>query len=219
MKPFTLTVDDQALSARINDAIYRVTVDGNPAGEMVDATASPKTIVFETASADGFSVKKTFAVEATSYIIDFGADVKMGEQRLNPVINWGPGLGDDIARAPPASFFSPSYNTPSQPIIYTDGSVERIAPTESGTREGPFRYAGMDDHYFVIDAAERPEHAAGASQFRARPRPASPTIPRLIANYTAYSVRFQSPQDQARFFFGPKAFDELKAISPEADAR
>ncbi len=30
MKPFTLTVDDQALSARINDAIYRVTVDGNP---------------------------------------------------------------------------------------------------------------------------------------------------------------------------------------------
>src|SRR5215203_504935 len=125
MKPFTLTVDDQALSARINDAVYRVTVDGNPAGEMVDATASPKTIVFETASADGFSVKKTFAVEATSYIINFGADVKMGEQRLNPVINWGPGLGDDIARAPPASFFSPSYNTPSQPIIHVDGGVER----------------------------------------------------------------------------------------------
>ena len=41
---------------------------------MVDATASPQTIVFETASADGFSVKKTFAVEPTSYIVTFGAD-------------------------------------------------------------------------------------------------------------------------------------------------
>ena len=29
VKPFTLTVDDQALSARMKDAIYRVTVNGN----------------------------------------------------------------------------------------------------------------------------------------------------------------------------------------------
>jgi len=215
MKPFTLTVDDQVLSARINDAIYRVTVDGNPAGEMVDATASPKTIVFETTFADGFSVKKTFAVEATSYIINFGADVRMGEQRLNPAINWGPGLGDDIARAPPASFFSPSYNTPSQPIIHTDGSVERIAPTESGTREGPFRYAGMDDHYFVTMLLNDQNTQQVRVNFAPAPVPQTDD-PALVANYTAYSVRFQSPQDQTRFFFGPKAFDELKAISPEA---
>ena len=66
------------------------------------------------------------------------------------MIHWGPGLGDDIARAPPASFFSPSYNTPAQPIIYKDGSVERIAPTETRhRRKAPFRYAGIDDHYFV----------------------------------------------------------------------
>ena len=29
-------------------------------------------------------------------------------------------------------------------------------------------------------------------------------------------MRFQSPQDQSRFFFGPKAFDDLRAIDPEA---
>ena len=34
IKPFTLTVDDQAISARLNDAIYRVTVNGSAAGEI-----------------------------------------------------------------------------------------------------------------------------------------------------------------------------------------
>ena len=101
-KPFTLTVDDQALSARLNDAIYRVTVNGAPAGGTIDASAAPQTIVFETAAADGLSVKKTFAVEPTSYVVQFGAVVQSGGQRLNPIIHWGPGIGDDIARSPPA---------------------------------------------------------------------------------------------------------------------
>ena len=215
MKPFMLTVEDQAVSARINEATYRVTVDGNPAGEMVDATASPKMIVFETASADGFAVKKTFSVEPTSFIINFGADVKMGEQRLNPVIHWGPGLGDDIARAPPASFFSPSYNTPAQPIIYNDGSVERIATTESGNREGPFRYAGVDDHYFVAMLLNDQNTQQVRVSYAPAPVPQADD-PALIANYSTYAVRFQAPQDQSRFFFGPKTFDELKAIGPEA---
>ena len=131
MKPFTLTVDDPAMSARINDASIASPSTARRPEIVVDATASPQTIVFETASADGLSVKKTFSVEPTSYIIAFGAVGADGRpERLNPVIHWGPGLGDDIARAPPASFFSPSYNTPAQPIVYKDGSVERIAPDD-----------------------------------------------------------------------------------------
>jgi len=215
VKPFVLTVDDKALTARIVEATYRVTVDGAPAGAMVDATASPKTIVFETASADGLTVKKTFTVEPTSYIINFGADVRMGTERLNPSIYWGPGLGDDIARAKPASFFSPSYNTPSQPIIHHDGKVQRIASTESGMQEGPLRYAGMDDHYF----ASMLLNDQNTQQMRVDYSPVvvpQTDDPAILGRYTTYSVRFQSPQDQSRFFFGPKAFDELKAISPEA---
>src|SRR6187401_2240091 len=33
IKPFTVTVDDQAVDSRLNDAVYRVTVNGNAAGE------------------------------------------------------------------------------------------------------------------------------------------------------------------------------------------
>ncbi|HWI16153.1 MAG TPA: membrane protein insertase YidC [Vicinamibacterales bacterium] len=215
MKPFTLTVDDQATSARINDAIYRVTVDGAPAGEKVDATASPKSIVFETASADGLSVKKTFSVEPTSYIVGFSPIVMMGSQRLNPIIHWGPGLGDDIARSPPASFFSPSYNTPAQAIVHKDGSVERISPEQSGSQDGAFRYAGVDDHYFVSMLLNE----QNTQNFRIEYAPAfvpQPDVPDLVGKYVGYSIRFQQPTDQARFFFGPKAFDDLKSIDAEA---
>jgi len=215
MRPFTLTVDDQATSARLNNAVYRVTVDGNPAGATVDATASPKTIVFETASADGFSVKKTFSLEPTSYIVNFGANVQVGGQRANPVIHWGPGLGDDIARSKPASFLSPSYNTPAQPIIHRDGKVVRIRMTDSGSQDGPFHYAGVDDHYFVAMLVndQNPQQVRVDYAPLLVPQPDDPNI---TGRYSTYAVRFASPQDQARFYFGPKAFEELKAINPEA---
>jgi YidC/Oxa1 family membrane protein insertase len=214
IKPFTVTVDDQAIDARLNDAVYRVTVNGNAAGEMVDATASPQTIVFESAAADGLSVRKSFTLEPTSYVIVFGADVRMGGQRLNPVVRWGPGLGDDIARARPASFFSPSYNTPAEPILHKDGEVERVAATESGVREGLLRYGGVDDHYFVSMLLNEQNPQPVRMEYAPSHVPQTDD-PSITGRYVGYSVRFQSPQDQSRFFFGPKEFDTLRAIDPE----
>jgi YidC/Oxa1 family membrane protein insertase len=214
-KPFSLTLDDEAMTRRVNDAIYRVTVNGSPAGSTIDATAAPQTIVFEAASADGLTVRKTFSVEPTSYVVTFGANVQAGGQRLNPTINWGPGLGDDIARAKPASFFSPSYNTPAQAIVHIDGDIERMSATEPGANEGAFRYAGVDDHYFVTMLV----NDQNPQPFRIQYAPAhvpQPDDPAIVGRYVSYSVRFQAPQDQARFFFGPKAFEDLRAVNPEA---
>ena len=69
------------------------------------------------ATADGLTARKSFALEPDGYILTFGAVVKKGDERLNPRIAWGPGLGDEIARAKPASFLAPSYNTPAQAIM------------------------------------------------------------------------------------------------------
>jgi len=214
IKPFSLAVDDQAISTRLKNAIYRVTVNGAPAGQTVDVTASPQTIVFEAAAADGLSVKKTFIFEPTSYVVVFGADVRMGSERLNPIIQWGPGLGDDIARAKPASFFSPSYNTPAQPIVHKDGKVERIAATESGMREGGLRYAGIDDQYFVSMLLNELNTQVVRFDFGPVLVP-QPDDPNITGRFMNYSLRFQSPQDASRFFFGPKEFDTLRAIDPE----
>jgi YidC/Oxa1 family membrane protein insertase len=223
IKPFTLSVEDKALTERLKNAIYRVTVDGAAVGETIDATSQPKTIVFEAAAADGFSVKKTFSIEPTSYIVVFGADIQANGQRLNPVINWGPGMGDEIARAKPASFFSPSYNTPAQAIIHkvtpgtlwTSRGFERVPPTDAGSQEGGYLFAGIDDHYF----ASLLLNDKNTQAFRIDYAPAyvpQTDDPQMTGRYVAYGIRFQSPQDQSRFFFGPKVFEDLRAIDPEA---
>ena len=223
IKPFTLSVDDKAVTDRLKDAIYRITVDGAPAGEMVDATSQPKTIVFEAAGADGFSVRKTFTVEPTTYIITFGANVQSNGERLNPAINWGPGLGDEIARAKPASFFSPSYNTPAQAIVYkvtpgtlwTSRNFERVPATAAASQEGGYLFAGVDDHYFGSLLLNEKNTQAFKIDYAPVHVPQTDD-PEMVGRYVAYAIRFQHPQDESRFYFGPKAFDELRAIDPEA---
>ena len=44
-----------------------------------------------------------------------------------PDIDWGPGLGDDIAQLAAGIFLSPNYSTPAQAIYHTDGSRRRVA--------------------------------------------------------------------------------------------
>jgi YidC/Oxa1 family membrane protein insertase len=212
-KPFTLTVDDTSLNDRIGSAIYHASVNGNPAASTIDATTSPQTIVFEMATTDGLSVRKTFALEPDSYLVSFGAVVQSGQQRLNPTIHWGPGLGDEIARTPPSSFFSPAYTLPPQAIYYLDGGVERLDHAASGAQEGSFRYAGIDDHYFtsiLVNEESKPYRLEYAPVHV--PTANDPTI---IGKYAGYAVRFNEPQDQARFFIGPKVLEDLRAINPE----
>ena len=221
--PFTLSVDDKALTDRLRNAIYRVTVDGQPVGQIVDATAQPKTIVFEAAAADGFSVKKTFALEPTTYLITFGADVQAGGQRLNPAINWGPGLGDEIARAKPARFFASGSSTPAQAIVHkvtpgtlwTSRGFERVPPTSTAAQEGGFLFAGINDQYFVSMLLNEKNTQAFRFQYAQVYVPQTDD-PQIIGRYVSYAIRFQSPQDQARFFVGPKSFEDLRAIDPEA---
>jgi YidC/Oxa1 family membrane protein insertase len=209
VKPFTLVVDDPTVTERINSGLYRASASGN-----IDATAAPQTLSFEMSASDGLSVTKTFTVEPRGYLVSFRTVVQLGQARLNPAIHWGAGLGDEIAHRPPSSFFSPNSVVPAQPMIYKDGSVERVPHTAAGSQEGPFRYAGTSDHYFASlllnDQSPVP--------FRIDYAPVNvpiPNEPARFGTYMTYSVRFQAPQESARFFFGPKAFDDLKAIDGE----
>ena len=210
IKPFTLAVDDPNQTQTLNNALYK-----SDAAATVDATGEAKTISFEMSTSDGLTSKKTFTFEPTGYIVTFGANASKGDQRLTPTIEWGPGLGDDIARAKPSGFLSPSYNTPAQPIYHENGKVVRVPATTAGAQDGPYLYAGMDDHYFVSvvlnDATPVPFH------IQYTPNPVTlPDQPGITGRYVNYAIRFAQPHDNTRFFFGPKAFDELKGISTEA---
>jgi hypothetical protein len=145
--PFSLIVEDPALTSRLNGVLFRAT--GDVSGR-ADATRQATTVSFEYQAA-GLHVRKDYRFDPKNYVVAFSASVMNGEQALNPTIAWGPGLGDVGARAGGGSFFTGNYVQPPQAIYHKDGSVERIKATsvaQQPVHEGAFRFAGIDDHYF-----------------------------------------------------------------------
>jgi YidC/Oxa1 family membrane protein insertase len=206
--PFSLRVDDAAQTVRLNEAFYRVT---EPAG---NASSEKVSLAFDVEMADGLRVRKVFAFEPQSYIVTVSASVQQGTQTLSPTIEWGPGLGDDIAQTSPGSFLSPNYIYKAQAILHKDGSVERVPTTTIGegvVREGQFRWVGVDDHYFISAILEPPplrveyRHAVMATA----------TNPPISADYVSYAARFPGNVDGARFYIGPKQLDIMRSIDPE----
>jgi YidC/Oxa1 family membrane protein insertase len=196
--PFSLAVDDPAATARLNESLYRVT--GPESG----------TVTFELETAEGLKARKTFVLEA--FVVSFSANVTQGEQVLNPTVQWGPGLTDDIARTQPGSFMSPSYVYLPQAIYHTGTEVQREAASAmpgGAIREGNYRWAGVDDHYFISAVLQPP------SPIRIEYQPVSIPGPSIDGHYVMYAVRFPAPPQNVRFFVGPKQLDVMRNIDPE----
>lgn len=205
--PFSLRLDDQALTSAVNGGLFR-----SDAAATVDGTAGPVTLTFAWRSA-GVVVRKVFTVPPDGYTFSFTVSVERDGQPLNPAVEWGPGLGDEIAHASAGTFFAPSSSTPAQALVHRDRSVARL--TTAGTEEGPFMFAGIDDHYFTAlalnDFASPQPWRVDHTPFVVPPRNEGAPSGR----FAAFSVRYPAPPQEQRFFFGPKAFDELRAIDTE----
>ncbi|MBI3048878.1 MAG: membrane protein insertase YidC [Acidobacteria bacterium] len=207
--PFLLSVDNEELTRRLNTALYRVT--GDTAGR-VDARTSEASVVFEFEDAAGLRARKELRFDPRTYLITFSAEVRSGEATLNPTVLWGPGLGDLGAVSAGGSFFTGNYIQPPQAIFHRDGDVTRIAATNIGqqpVQEGQFRFAGIDDHYFIATAVN-PGQAR--LEFRLAPLPGPGGATR---QFIAQSITFPEPPQDVRFFFGPKQFDLLRSIDAE----
>jgi YidC/Oxa1 family membrane protein insertase len=208
--PFSLAVDDPALTSTLNGALYR-----SEAPEKIDASGGPVTLTFTWKEAGGVRATKTFTLQPSGYVIGFTADVQRDGQPVNPTIQWGPGLGDDNAHAATGKFLAPSYSTPAQAVAHIDRSVKRFPPTTQGSEDGPFLYAGIDDHYFTAlalnDSASPQSWKFEHTAFVVPPKSEAAAPGR----YAAFAIRYPQPPAGQRFFFGPKGFDELRAIDTE----
>src|SRR4029079_14453974 len=136
-----------------------------------------------------------------------------GETSLNPWILWGPGLGDLGAISSGGSYFTGNAVQPPQALFYRDGDVERLkidAITKQPAHEGQFRFAGIDDHYFV---AVLVNPGQGRLEFKpvSVPAPGRTSPPQFLS--ASYRLQ-QAPQD-VRVYVGPKQFDLLRAADPE----
>ncbi|MGH9348280.1 MAG: membrane protein insertase YidC [Vicinamibacterales bacterium] len=199
--PFSLRVDEGSLTRTLNSALYRTTHTGND-------------VTFEYEDASGLHVRKQFALDPERYVITFTADVRQGPQVLNPFVQWGPGLGDAGATSGGGSFFTGNYVQPPQAILHDGNDVVRNAATsipEQPVHEGTFRFAGVDDHYFIA-AAVNPGPAR--IEYRQVTLPGS-TDPNTQRQLVAHAYRFPQPPSGVQFFFGPKAFDVLKSVDAE----
>jgi YidC/Oxa1 family membrane protein insertase len=210
--PFALVTDDGAETRRLNESLYGASVDA----AVIEVTSSPVTIEFHYQGANGLSADKTFVFEPDSYIIRFSARVIRGTQPVNPGVQWGPGLGEILARnAAQGGFLSGAYAYPVQAIYYTDRAIERTYAKDLGRQpvvEGAFRFGGITDHYFVSSIVD----PAGPVRFDFAPvLVPDPRDPIVQLQFIDYTVRFAAPPEGVQFYFGPKQFDILHAIDPE----
>jgi YidC/Oxa1 family membrane protein insertase len=207
--PFSLAVEDAALTRRLNNALYKVTGDS---GGHVDAASGPAVLVFDFQDAAGARVRKEFRFSLGDYIVSVSAMVSVADQQLNPTIEWGPGLGDLGASASGGSFFTGNAVQPPQAIYDVDSKVSRVKSSDlvaQPKHAGQFRFAGVDDHYFLAAAVE-----TGQAEVEYRPMTlAGPN--ETQRQFIGQRFRFPKPPENVRFFVGPKQFDVLRAINVE----
>jgi YidC/Oxa1 family membrane protein insertase len=199
--PFSLRVDEGTLTPTLNNALYKATVDGT-------------NITFEFENASGLRVRKEFRLEPQSYVITFTASVQQGDRTFNPFVQWGPGLGDAGATSGGGSFFTGNYVQPPQAIFHTGEDDERIPAADVASQpvhEGAFRFAGVDDHYFLA-ATVNPGRERVEYRPLTLPVPGDPAQQR---QFLAHTHHFEAPPTNIKFYFGPKDFDVLKAVDGE----
>jgi YidC/Oxa1 family membrane protein insertase len=199
--PFSLRVDEGGLTPTLNNALYKATASGNQ-------------VTFEYEGVSGLRVRKAFTLDPQSYVVTFTASVQQGDRTFNPYVQWGPGLGDIGATKSGGSFFTGNYVQPPQAIYHTGEKVERITAAkvaESPVHEGSFRFAGVDDHYFIA-ATVNPGPAR--IEYRSVMLPAT-TSPNTERQLLAQTYHFTQPPSNIKFYFGPKSFDVLKSVDAE----
>ncbi len=204
LKPFALSAADPNLTQILNTALYRASVDRLELG----SSAGRLTLEFQDAS--GLSVRKEFEFQPNGrrYIVRVTAEVARNGARERVLVSGGTGFGDFERGAKPSGFLAVSSYQPPQAIFQLGSDVSRIHADALVTRpvhEGPLRYAGVDDHYFLAALL------SGGRQTRIEYRPhtiGASDGPRTIVEY-----RVQETGDPPLpFFYGPKEFDLLQDL-------
>lgn len=199
---FSLTTSDAEVSTRLAEALFKPSATSL----QVARGGGQQQLTFEYRDASGLSATKvfTFDRDGQPFLLGMAAQVLQNGQPLNFTIHSGPGLGDiDRARKSGGFMFGTYYQGP-QGITFSD-DIERISPdsfSEQRVFEAPFRYAGMDDHYFLgaalLDRPTRIEYATHAVQTADGPR-----------SLVEYGLSFSQPPTEVKFYLGPKDFDQL----------
>jgi YidC/Oxa1 family membrane protein insertase len=206
-KPFSVTLDDAALTKTVNEALFK------PSANALALGPRAGTLSFEYRDAAGVDVRKTFELQSGghAYVLTVNVVVTLKGQTHRVTLNGGSGFGDFERGVQPSGFLATSTYQPPQAIYQEGGDVRRVLISHVGEQpvhEGVFRYAGVDDHYFL--AALLPGDRRARVEYRAL-TVNSPSGPRNLVDYRV-KIAGDGPM---RFFYGPKEFDLLQSVDPE----
>jgi YidC/Oxa1 family membrane protein insertase len=203
--PFTITTDDPKISAVLAQALYQPSANG------LSLDNGPGLLTLQYRDASGLNARKTFYLQPDghSYQLNVEVAVDLNGAALPVTIHWGPALGLGTT--------SESALTPPRAVIHRDGSVERLTAedlSEQSTFDGTFRFAGVEDHYFLSAAVARDQ------SMRVEFKPITVPDPQQPRTFIAYALRpatGSSPTGSAAlpFFMGPKDFDKLRSVDPQ----
>jgi YidC/Oxa1 family membrane protein insertase len=206
--PLALKAKDPGVTQQLNTSYYRVTAGGTDAPSKISVSRRTR-LDFEYQNDRGLHVRKTMAFEPTGYILAFSATVQSAGNSLNPVVQWGPGLGDTVYLEGQGSSFAAYFQKP-QGIVFRNGKAERLPLNTIQTQptyEDDFTFAGIDDHYFIATLVRPGSVHVRYEPFFA-PLQGSPQRRELLA----WDMTFRGPPENVRVFFGPKDFEVLAAV-------
>ncbi len=202
--PLSLRVPDEAATGTLNSALYEV--KSTPADPGV-ARSVP--LIFEYRDSAGLQAIKEFEFDPAPYAFTFRAAVKVADQTVAPMIEWGPAV----------SASSREESTSARQaggVIYQNAKLLRIPPADLAKQsvyEGNAGYAGVDDHYFVTMAIS-PGPSKVSFRPVAIPRPATgPASEQPAAELIAWAIE-QASEAPIKFYAGPKDLVRLQAIDP-----
>jgi YidC/Oxa1 family membrane protein insertase len=199
--PFTVRTPDDQVNATLDAAHYAVS--GAPADGLASGRVSLR---FEYRDSAGVHAIKEFQIEPSSYIITYRAEVMQGERALPAALVWGPAIGDKLRGT--------SLVQGAQGIVFEAGAEEplrlaRSAIAEQPVYEGTFRYAGVDDNYFMTAALDPGPAKITFAPVSIPPPPNSDADPQELVSYT---LERQDNSAPLKIFVGPKELEVLTAI-------
>ncbi len=201
VKPaFALTTRDQGVDDALAQAIF------TPSAQTLDVGSGQRTLRFDYDNGAGLRATKVFSFtrDNQAFLVGFSAQVLRNGQPQNFTIHSGPGIGDIERAQPSGGFLFGSYYQAPAGITYTT-EIARLTAESFSTQasfDQNFRYAGVDDHYFLgaalLDRQTRVEYTAHPVQ-----------TPGGARSLVSYALSFAQPPTEVKFYFGPKDFDQL----------
>ena len=201
--PFSLQTPDAHVNTVLNTALYA----SNDASTDGAASSGKSDVRFEYRDSAGIQAVKEFHLEPSSYLVTFRASVTAGGRALPAAVVWGGAVGDHLQAS--------TLVQAAQGLLFESGSPMRLAPKAIASKsdyEGNFRYAGVDDNYFMVTAIDPGASKITYQPVTVPPPPGSKTPARTLLSFT---IEPKQNPGTLKFFVGPKDIDVLTGIDRE----